>query len=179
MRPLDELARLWNDTRLRMPQASWMQVPWLWPVAAAAGGVLLTLAATSASQVQSASDADPATVASTSSVDCQGQTWPYLSDDCLQRDQGANGRPVTPVRVIQPDPAMAKAAIGATEWTRRATPWPHQSTPRQTQKTHRQKDQEPDRSRTVTIRSGRDRAPPRVYVVPSDSAYRAYGYVPR
>ena len=179
MRQLDEFARLWNDTRLRMPRASWMRVPWAWPLAGAAGGVLLTLAATSASQVPSESNANPVTVATMSSVDCQGQTWPYLSDDCLQREHGAKGSPAKPVRVIQPDPAMAKAAIGATEWTRRATPWPHQSTPRQTQKTHRQKDQEPDRSRTVTIRSGRDRAPPRVYVVPSDSAYRAYGYAPQ
>jgi hypothetical protein len=179
MRPLDELARLWNDTRLRMPRASWMRVPWPWPVAAAACGVLLTLAATSASQVPSESNADPVTVASVSSVDCQGQTWPYLSDDCLQRDHGAKGRPATPVRVIQPDPAMAQAAIGATEWTRRATSSANHTPPRDAPKSRRQKDQEPDRSRTVTIRSGRDRAAPRVYVVPSDSAYRAYGYAPR
>jgi hypothetical protein len=53
MRPLDELARLWNDTGSRMPRASWMQVPWPLPVAGAAGGALLTLIATSASQVPS------------------------------------------------------------------------------------------------------------------------------
>jgi hypothetical protein len=179
MRPLDELARLWNDTRLRMPRASWMQVLWPWPLAgAAAAGALLTLVATSASQVPPESNVNRVTVAGVSSVNCQGQTWPYLRDDCLQRDQGAKGHPPKPVRVIQPHPAMAKAAIGTTEWTRRATPWPDQPQPRHTQKNHRQKDQEPKGSRTVTIRSGRDGAP-RVYVVPSDSAYQAYGYAPR
>lgn len=178
MRPLDELARLWNDTGLRMSRASWMQVPWPLPVAGAAGGALLTLIATTASQVPSEPNVNSVTVAAASSVDCQGQTWPYLSDDCLQRDHSAKGRPAKPVRVIQNDPAMANAVIGATEWTRRTTPWPNQPPPRQTQKNHRQKDQEPDRSRTVTIRSGRNGSP-RVYVVPSDSAYHAYGYAPR
>ena len=84
------------------------------------------------------------------------------------------------MRVIQHDPAMASAAIGATEWTRRATPWPNQPQSRQKQKNSRQNDHEPDR--TVTVRSGRrdpNAAPQRVYVVPSDSAYRAYGYAPR
>ena len=46
MRPLDELARLWNDTRSRLPQGAWS-----WPLVAAAGGALLVLAGTSSSDV--------------------------------------------------------------------------------------------------------------------------------
>ena len=179
MRLLDELARLWNDTLLRMPQAQWVRVPWSWPLVAAAGAALLTLVGTSSSQVTTESTDQNVTVAAAPSASCQQQTWPYLGDQCLQRDQGATAPPAKPVRVIQPDEAMAKAAIGATEWTRRATHGPNQQPTKQ--KTGRQKDHE--RDRTVTVRSGRrdrrDAAPQRVYVVPSDSAYRAYGYAPR
>ena len=178
MRPLDECARLWNETLWRMPRASLVRGPWSWPLAAAAGGgLLLTLAGTGSSQVPTQSSADRVTVAAVSPADCQGQTWPYLSDACLQRDQAATKRQPKAVRVIQPDPAMANAAVGATEWTRRSTSEPKQPSSRQKQKAH-----DPDRSRTVTVRSGRksrDQAPQRVYVVPSDSAYRAYGYAPR
>jgi hypothetical protein len=176
MRPLDELARLWNDTLWRMPRASWLRAPWSWPLAVAAGGgVLLTLAGTGSSQVPTQSSADRATAAAVSPANCQEQTWPYLSDACLQRDQAATKRQPKAVRVIQPDPAMASAAVGATEWARRTTSGPKQPS-------SRQKSHEPDRSRTVTVRSGRrgrDQAPQRVYAVPSDSAYRAYGYAPR
>ena len=178
MRPLDETARLLNDTLLRMPRASGFRASWSWPVLAAAGGALLTLVATSASQVPAESRVNPVTVAAVSPGNCEEQTWPYLSDDCLQRTSVASGRPAKPVRVIQHDAEMANAAIGATEWTRRATPWPSQSPPHHKQKNPKQKVQETERARTVTIRSGRDQAP-RVYVVPSQDAYQAYGYAPR
>jgi hypothetical protein len=178
MRPLDELARLWNDTLLRLPRAPWFRAAWSWPLAAAAGaGVLLTLAGTGSSPVPAQSSAHRVTAAAVSPANCQEQTWPYLSDACVQRDQAAPARQAKPVRVIQHDPAMAKAAIGATEWSRRAASSPKQQASRQKHKSH-----QPDRSRTVTVRpgrKGRDQAPQRVYVVPSDSAYRAYGYAPR
>ena len=77
------------------------------------------------------------------------------------------------MRVIQHEPAMAAAAIGATQWAPKPAPSSRQPPSRHKQSTH-----DPDQSRTVTVRSGRKAAPERVYTVPRD-AYRAYGYAPR
>ena len=177
MRPLDELARLGNDALLRLPRASFLQVPRSWPLAAAAGGALLTLVGTGSSQVASQPNQPSVTTATVSSGNCSEQTWPYLSDECLQRARpAATGVPAKPVRVIQPDEAMAKAAIGTTEWTRRAASSPNPPAARQKS---RQKERGQDR--VVTVRSGRqDRraAQQRVYRVPAD-AYYAYGSAPR
>jgi hypothetical protein len=181
MRPVDELIRLWNDTLPRLPRPQ--RMPWSWPLAAAAGGALLTFVTTSSSQVPTAPDAKPdskpETSASASPPHCQEQTWPYLSDDCLRRDRAPEQQPPKAVRVLRYDPAMANAAIGATEWTRRGTIWADQSAAHPKQKGKKQKSQDRDQSRAVTVRRGREAAPPRVYAVPSDSAYHAYGYAPR
>jgi hypothetical protein len=170
MRRLDELARLWNDTRSRLPQSAWS-----WPLAAAVGGAAIVLLGTSPSDVGTASNASLATVPIGASTACHEQTWPYLSDACLQRTQPAGAQPPSHVRVLNYEPAMAHAAIGATPWAPKATARSAQG--RQKPAAHKQATQDPDRSRTVTVRSGR-RDRERVYNVPND-AYSAYGYVPR
>jgi hypothetical protein len=185
MRPVDEVARLWNDTLLRLPRPQ--RMPWSWPLAAAAGGALLTFVTAGSSQVPTATDAKPDTKpevsASVTSPRCQEQTWPYLSDDCLRHERGTNQQPPKTVRVLQYDSAQANAAIGATEWTRRGTIWAHQSPGHEKQKGKKPKAQDRDQSRSATVRSttarrDREAAPPRGFAVP-ESAYRAYGYVRR
>jgi hypothetical protein len=119
---------------------------------------------------------------------CQGQTWPYLSDACLRRDQVADARapvpsatPKTPekpqIRVLNYEAGMAAAAIGATPWAPKDVPSFGSPAPLK-RGVKRQTSRNLDQSRTVTVRSGRRNrnARERVYVVPSDSAYRAYGY---
>ena len=174
MRRLDELVRLSNDVRSRLPRGAWS-----WPLVAAAAGALVTLVA-SPPAVSTASDgtvglASNATVATTpieASPACQEQTWPYLTEACLQRGQPAQTRPN--VRVLNYDPAMARAAIGATPWASRETV----RSPQSRQKQPRQATQDPDRTRRVTVRSGRQGERERVYNVPRD-AYSAYGFFPR
>src|SRR5262245_16823704 len=89
MRRLDELARLWNDTRSRMPLGAWA-----WPLVAAAGGALLVLVGTSPSDVGTAratvgiaSHGTEAEAPTKASPGCEEQTWPYLTDACLQRNR--------------------------------------------------------------------------------------------
>jgi hypothetical protein len=170
MRPLDELARFWNDMRSRMPQSAWS-----WPLVAAAAGALFVLIGVGSSERPAEANANVAAAP----VGCQDQTWPFLSDDCLRRNaaEGAKAdQKASNVRVIQPEAGMAAAAIGATQWAPKATPSSRQLPSRQKQATH-----DPDRSRAVTVRSGRrsrDAARERVYTVP-EGAYRAYGYAPR
>jgi hypothetical protein len=173
MRPVDELTRLWNDTQLRMPQglrshASWSHAAW--PLVAAVGAAMVTLIATSFSDVPAGSNTNVAAAPVALQASCQDQTWPYLSDDCLRRDEAARAR-AAEVRMIQHEPAMAAAAIGA-------TPWAPKATSRQPQSRHKQATHDQDPARTVTVRSGRrgrNAAPDRVFVVPGDSAYRAFG----
>jgi hypothetical protein len=175
MRPVDELTRLWNDTHLRMPQgwqllASWSRAAWSWPLVAAVGAAMVTLIATSSSDVPAGSNTNVATAPVALQASCQDQTWPYLSDDCLRRNERVRA---AQVRVIQHEPAMAAAAIGATPWAPKA-----KSQSRQSQSRHKQATPDADPSRTVTDRSGRrgrNAAADRVYVVPGDSAYRAFG----
>jgi hypothetical protein len=176
MHPVDELTRLWNDTQLRMPQswrshASWSHAAWSWPLVAAVGAAMVTLIATSFSDVPG-SNSNVAAAPVALQASCQDQTWPYLSDDCLRRDEAARAR-TAEVRVIQHEPAMAAAAIGATPWAPKA-----RSPSRQLQSRHKQATHDQDPARTVTVRSGRrgrNAAPDRVFVVPGDSAYRAFG----
>jgi hypothetical protein len=174
MRRFDELARLWNDARARLPRSAWS-----WPLVAAAAGALVALVASppdvstaSDGTVGLASNAAVAKVPTELSTACEGQTWPYLTEACLQRNRPAQARPN--VRVLRYDPAMARAAIGTTPWAPRQTARSPQ--PRQKQAGHRQATRDPDRTRKVTVRSGRGGE--RVYNVPSD-AYSSYGYVPR
>src|SRR6185503_18033671 len=109
MRQLDEFARLWNDTRARLPQSAWS-----WPLVAAVGGAVIVLAGTSPSDVGTASIATVAEVPIEASTACQEQTWPYLTDGCLQRNRPAGAQTPSHVRVLNYEPAMASAAIGAT-----------------------------------------------------------------
>jgi hypothetical protein len=77
--------------------------------------------------------------------------------------------------VLDYDPAMARAAIGATPWARKEAA----RHPQSRQKQAKQPSHDRDRSRTVTVRSGqRGRNTERIYNVPND-AYSAYGYAPR
>ncbi len=191
MRRFDEVARLWNDTRSRLPHSAWS-----WPLVAATAGVLF-IAITSSSRVpvEARSNAAITPVAATPVAAhdaCQGQTWPYLSDTCLRRGQAAASPPPArsaaqttpekpPVRVLEYEPAMAAAAIGATSWAPKDDAAFRPPPAPQKRGAKRQASHNLEDSRTVTVRSGRRgrNARERVYVVPGDSAYRAYGYVPR
>jgi hypothetical protein len=182
MRRLDELARLSNDVRARLPRSAWS-----WPLVAAAEGALVTLVA-SPPEVSTASDAtvgiaSHATLAPAveASPACEQQTWPYLTEACLHRNRPAHApgaqTPPAQVRVLEYDPALARAAIGATPWAPKQTARSPQS--RQKQPGHRQASHDRDLTKTVTVRSGRKgRNMERLYNVPSD-AYSAYGYIPR
>ena len=190
MRRLDEVARFWNDTRSRLPQSAWS-----WPLVAGAAG-LLFVAITSSSGVPVEARSNAAVTPVAAHDACQGQTWPYLSDECLRRDHAAAAPPAvrtttqskpqtTPekpqVRVLNYEPDMAAAAIGATPWAPKDTavaPAPQAPHKRGAK---RQASKDLEESHTVTVRSGRRgrNARERVYVVPSDSAYRAFGYAPR
>ena len=55
MRPVDELARLWNDTRMRMRQSLW-----LWPLLAAAAGALVIVIGVAISEWSAEGDTDAA-----------------------------------------------------------------------------------------------------------------------
>jgi hypothetical protein len=169
MRRLDEVARLWNDTRSRLPRSAWS-----WPLLAAIGSAVIVLVSTGPSDVGTASNAATAEVPVDASTACQEQTWPYLSDACLQRSRQAGGQPPAQVRVLNYDPAMSRAAIGATPWAPKEAARPPQSR----QKQAKQPAHDPDRTRTVTVRSGQRGRTERVYNVPSD-AYSAYGFAPR
>jgi hypothetical protein len=189
MRRFDEVARFWNDTRSRLPHAVWS-----WPLVAATAGLLFA-AITSSSGVPVEARSDAAVTPVAAHDACQGQTWPYLSDACLRRDRAAAARPAisttsqpkpqtTPekpqVRVLNHEPEMAAAAVGATPWAPKDGPAFGSPAP-QKRGAKRQASQYLDDSRTVTVRSDRRgrNTRERVYVVPSDSAYRAYGYAPR
>jgi hypothetical protein len=170
MRQLDEFARLWNDARSRLPLSAWS-----WPLVAAVGGAVIVLVGTSQSGIGTASNATVAEAPIKASTACQEQTWPYLTDECLQRNRPAGAPTPSHVRVLGYEPAMASAAIGATPWAAKATARP----PQARQKQAKQPAHDRDRSRTVTVRSDRrGRNAERVYNVPND-AYSAYGYVPR
>jgi hypothetical protein len=175
MRQLDDVARLWNDTRARLPQGAWPPCSWSWPLMAAAAGAVVVLIGTSPSDVGTASTTAIAQAPVEASSACAEQTWPYLSDACLQRSPRAAGQPPSQVRVLNYEPGMARAAIGATPWAPKKAARPPQPGQKQAKQPHH------DRDRTVTVRSGRrDRNAERerVYNVPRD-AYSAYGYVPR
>jgi hypothetical protein len=176
MRRLDEFARLWNDTRSRLPRSAWWLSAWSWPLVAALGGAAIVLVGTGPSDVGTASNASVADVPAEAPAACEKQTWPYLSDACLQRNRhpGAQSTQApSQVRVLNYEPGMARAAIGA-------TPWAPKETARRPQSQKQTKDRKAtqDRDRTVTVRSGRDQRRERVYNVPND-AYSAYGYAPR
>jgi hypothetical protein len=176
MRRLDEFARLWNDTRSRLPRSARSLSAWSWPLVAALGGAAIVLVGTGPSDVGTASNASDAGVPVKASTACEEQTWPYLSDACLQRNRhaGAHGAQTpSQVRVLNYEPGMARAAIGA-------TPWAPKGAARQPQSQNQAKERKTiqDRNRTVTVRSGRDQRRERVYNVPND-AYSAYGYAPR
>jgi hypothetical protein len=186
MRPLDELARLWNDTRSRLPQGVrshgvWPAyfVWWSWPlVAAGAAALLMTIVPPSPERQATASahiaNADMGAAPVVARDGCADQAWPFFNDDCLRRSAAAGP---AQVRVIHHNPALAAAAIGATQWAAKAKPTSRKPPSRRKQMTHG-----PDRSRTVTVRSGRSgrkATRERVYVVPRSGAYQAYGYAPR
>lgn len=184
----DETARFWNDMRSRLPQSAWS-----WPLVAGTAG-LLFMAITSLSGIPVEARSSGAVTPVAAHDACQGQTWPYLNDACLRRDRAARpavrttGQPnpqATPekpqVRVLNYEPELAAAAVGATPWAPKdTTAFGHAQAPQQ-RGGKRQTSRNREDSRTVTVRSGRrDRSVrERVYVVPGDSAYRAYGYVPR
>jgi hypothetical protein len=194
MRPLDELARLWNDTRSRLPQGGRSHVVWpsyfgwwSWPLVAAGTAALAMTIVPPSPERQAAAkphEANAHMVAApvVARDGCEDQTWPFFNDDCLRRRAAAGP---AQVRVIHHDPAMAAAAIGATQWAPKANPTSKpKSKPSSRKPSSRRKQMthDPDRSRTVTVRSGRPGRKvtrERVYVVPGGSAYRAYGYAPR
>ncbi len=84
------------------------------------------------------------------------------------------------VRVLNYEPEMAAAAVGATPWAPKDGPTFGSPAP-QKRGAKQRTSQNLEDSRAVTVRSDRRgrNARERVYVVPSDSAYRAYGYAPR
>jgi hypothetical protein len=193
MRPLDELARLWNDTRSRMPRGAWS-----WPLAAAAAGAVVVLIGGGTPDLIAGSNTSLASVPSAAT--CQEQTWPYLSNACLRHNRpagaqaAAQGRatqgpatqgpatqgpatqgPATHVRLLNYEPAMADAAIGATPWAAKDTS--AFRPPQARQKQAKQANHDTDRPRSG--RKTRNAAPQQIYVVPGESAYRAYGYAPR
>ena len=179
MRPLDELARLWNDTLSRMPRSAWS-----WPLAAAAAGAVVVLIGSGTPDLIAGSNTSLAAAPAAAAI-CQEQTWPYLSDACLRRNRpaaapaAAQGR-ATQVRVLSYEPTMAAAAVGATPWASKDTSVFQPPQARRLQAKHKQATRDPDRSRTVRSgRKARNATPQRIYVVPGASAYRAYGYAPR
>ena len=114
MRRFDEVARFWNDTRSRLPQSA---------VVVAAGrrhrGALFT--ADREFVRRSGRAASNAAVTPVAAHDaCQDQTWPYLSDACLQQRNRPGRRPQTAREAAGPgpqyEPEMAAAAVGATPW---------------------------------------------------------------
>src|SRR5262245_12820383 len=119
MRLFDEFARLWNDTRSRMPQIAWSRTHWIWPLAAAVAGALLVLIGARLPGWPVEADADSVVTTLAAPAGCEEQTWPFFSDDCLWRN-GTVGAKVdhkaNHVRVLSYEPAMATAAIGATQW---------------------------------------------------------------
>ena len=176
MRRLDDLARLWNDTRAGMQRGAWA-----WPVATAVAGAMITLIGTSSFGTSSESESATASPAIESNT-CEDQTWPYFSETCLQRNKTAEAPPAqaqktNKVRVLNYDPAMAQAAIGATPWAPKDTSAFRQSHGRHKQAAPKQATRDADGSRGAATRSSRrDRG----YDVPGDrDALSAYGYVPR
>ena len=142
MRQLDEFARLWNDTRARLPQSAWS-----WPLVAAVGGAVVVLVGTSPSDVGTASNATVAEVPIEASTACQEQTWPYLTDGCLQRNRPAGAQTPSHVRVLSYEPAMASAAIGATPWAAKAAARPPAGPPETGQAADPRPGSVPDRDR--------------------------------
>jgi hypothetical protein len=179
MRPLDEFACLWNDTRARMPPSAWSWSAWSWPVAAAAGAAMLTLIGTSSTVIPT--EAKSSTLETPPASACEEQLWPYLSEACVRRTSSD----ARPVRVLHYDQAMANAAVGATPWaSKRMSPAErdreHSKQARGKQETDRQAIRETSRSRTARSERGdrnRNHASERMFNVPRD-AYRAYGYAP-
>jgi hypothetical protein len=164
MRLVDELARLWNDTRMRLPPSAWS-----WPLIAAAGGALLVLVGPGwperPGEATAQASANVAAAPIAARAGCEDQTWPFLNDDCLR------GAPAKPVRVLQYEPALAAAAVGATQWAPKATPSSRQPPPRH----NKQATRDPDRAETARSgRRGRNAARERTYAVPGD-AFSAYG----
>jgi hypothetical protein len=185
MRPADELARFCSDTHSRLPFGSWP-----WAVAAVAGGTLIALighgwpdapahdgtSLADTPQVGTAhANATIAVAPAPTAVSCKDQTWPYLSQNCLKGEQSPK-----PVRVLAYEPRLAEAAIGATAWAAQAKAAARQPTSRHTSSRRKQTTHVSDRTRKVTVRSGRRDRPSRarVYEVTPD-AYRAYGFAPR
>lgn len=166
MRRLDEVARFWNDTRSRLPQGAWS-----WPMVAAGAGALVIVLGTAAWERPAGAKTAPSASAGGAierPAGCAVQTWPYLDRECLRGSQPDQ------VRVLKYDPALAAAAIGATQWAPK-----HTLPSRQPPSRHKQASHDPDR--TVTVRSGRrgrDAARERTYTVPAD-AFRSYGYARR
>ena len=160
MRRFDELIGFWHETRLRLLQSAWA-----WPLVAAAGGGLFVLISMNASEGPAEATASVAAAAPVvARAGCEDQTWPFFNDECLQE------APSKPVRVLQYEPALAAAAIGATQWAPKATPSARQPASRHRQASH-------DANRTVTVRSGRrgrNASRERTYVVPADG-FSSYG----
>jgi hypothetical protein len=186
MRRFDEVPRFLNDTRSRLPQSAWS-----WPLVAATAGALF-MAITSSSGVPVEAGSNTAVTLVASHDGCQGQTWPYLNDACLRRGRAAADQLAVrsagqttlekpQVRVLNYEPGMAAAAVGATPWALQDTAVSRPPQAPQKRGAKRRISHNFDDSRTVIVRSGRRgrNARERVYVVPSDSAYRAYGYAPR
>lgn len=159
MRRFDELVRFCSDKRLRLPQSAWS-----WPLVAAGSGALFLLVGASWPDRPVGATANVAAAPVVARAGCEDQTWPYFSDECLR------GAPAKPVRVLRYEPALAAAAIGATQWAPKAMPSSRQTGPRHKQATH-------DADRTVTVRSGRrgrNASRERTYAVPAD-AFSSYG----
>lgn len=150
----------------------------------AIGGALLTVVSTSSTVIPTeAKSSMPATPVASHPA-CQDQTWPYLSDACLRRDQTPAANQPAHVRLLGYDTAMANAAIGATPWAAVKETLPNRPSrgrglqARSKRTVQQEANPGQPQTRTVVVRSGRNGQPERVYVVPSD-AYGAYGYAPR
>ena len=160
MGPIHQLARLWHDACLRVPQR-WRR-PLLAAACSAALGFLI-----GAGLSDAALETTPTAAASIPEIPCEQQTWPYLSSTCLhQPPQPARGHPGT-VRVISLDRDAPRTAYVYPEAPKAAAA----------------KSKRPAATREVPTegrdrRSDQRRAAPQRETARSQSAYRAYGYSP-
>ena len=154
----EELARLWNDTRLRIeycPRPVSLAV-----VSGAAGlaliGTALSWPATNPAAPENQSRGVQANL-------CQEQTWPYLTGSCVRQESA----PTPGDRAVRVIPIMAGSSAGATPWTPKGTA--------HTSKRVLASQERPLSATSQNGRHSRQAAPRRRAEGPMDDAFRAYG----
>jgi len=164
MRPLGELARLCNDTLLRM-----RQYPRPWLLAAVSGAAASALIGTAVSWPSIGATIAESQVTASQATRCRGQTWLNLTGACLRHEPAASGPKVRSVRVIAIEPGSATSVSPSAV---KAVPSnPNPSKPKREATRREVSLAVPDRAS-----SSRDAAPQRRRQAPMDSAFRTYGY---